>query len=276
MAFAVRRAVAPLHGLSDELRARSADALQPLALTHAPSELRPLVGAMNGLFSRIEAMLARERRFTDDAAHELRTPLAVLRAQWDVLRRARPGAERDEAEAKMTRGLARLDRLVAQLLALSRVESGGSVLAKQPGAWAALVEQVMNDCLPLAERRRIELECDWAQPAGREPLPLHGDAALLAVLLRKLLDNALRYAPQGSTVTLRFDELALEVENDAEPLSDEQLARLGERFYRPEGQDEIGSGLGLSIVRRIAALHGLDLRFERRDGGRGLRVRVGA
>ena len=276
MAFAVRRAVAPLHGLSDELRARSADALQPLALTHAPSELRPLVGAMNGLFSRIEAMLARERRFTDDAAHELRTPLAVLRAQWDVLRRARPGAERDEAEAKMTRGLARLDRLVAQLLALSRVESGGSVLAKQPVDWAALVEQVMNDCLPLAERRRIELECDWAQPAGREPLPLHGDAALLAVLLRNLLDNALRYAPQGSTVTLRFDELALEVENDAEPLSDEQLARLGERFYRPEGQDEIGSGLGLSIVRRIAALHGLDLRFERRDGGRGLRVRVGA
>jgi two-component system sensor histidine kinase QseC len=231
---------------------------------------------MNGLFSRIEAMLARERRFTADAAHELRTPLAVLRAQWDVLRRACPGAERDEAEAKMTRGLARLDRLVAQLLAMSRVESGGSVLAKQPVAWAALVEQVMNDCLPLAERRRIELECDWAQPAGREPLPLHGDAALLAVLLRNLLDNALRYAPQGSTVTLRFDELALEVENDAEPLRDEQLARLGERFYRPEGQDEIGSGLGLSIVRRIAALHGLDLRFERRDGGRGLRVRVGA
>ncbi len=275
MALAVRRAVAPLHGLSDELRARSADALQPLALD-APSELRPLVGAMNGLFSRIEAMLARERRFTDDAAHELRTPLAVLRAQWDVLRRARPGAERDEAEAKMTRGLARLDRLVAQLLALSRVESGGSALVRKPVDWAALVEQVMSDCLPLAERRRIELECDWAQGAGREPLPLHGDAALLAVLLRNLLDNALRYAPQGSSVTLRFTEHSLEVENDAEPLSDEQLARLGERFYRPDGQDEIGSGLGLSIVRRIAALHGLGLRFERRAGGRGLRVRVGA
>ena len=116
----------------------------------------------------------------------------------------------------------------------------------------------------------------WVFGAGHEPLPLRGDAALLAVLLRNLLDNALRYAPQGSTVTLRFDERSLEVENDAEPLGDEQLARLGERFYRPDGQEEIGSGLGLSIVRRIAALHGLGLHFERRAGGRGLRVRVGA
>lgn len=275
MAWGVRRALEPVRQLSDELGARSAEDLQPVPLAKTPSELQPLVEAMNGLFSRIEATLARERRFTADAAHELRTPLAVLRAQWDVVRRAAPGAERDLAEGKLALGLERLDRLVTQMLALSRLEAGSTAMARQEIDWAQVVEQAMSDCLPLAERRRIELACEWAQPAGRPPLPLLGDAALLAVLLRNLLDNAVRYAPAGSAVLLRFGESRLEVENDGEPLADEQLARLGERFYRPDGQDEIGSGLGLSIVQRIAALHGMGVRFARRDGGRGMRVTVG-
>lgn len=275
MAWGVRRALEPVRQLSDELGARSADDLQPVPTEKTPAELQPLVESMNGLFSRIEATLARERRFTADAAHELRTPLAVLRAQWDVVRRAEPGADRDAAEGKLGLGLERLDRLVTQMLALSRLEAGSSPPVRQEIDWHAVVEQAMSDCLPLAERRRIELACDWAQPAGRPPLPLLGDPALLAVLLRNLLDNAVRYAPVGSAVLLRFGESRLEVENDGAALSDEQLARLGERFYRPEGQDEIGSGLGLSIVQRIAALHGMDVRFARRDGGRGMRVTVG-
>ena len=94
-------------------------------------------------------------------------------------------------------------------------------------------------------------------------------------MLRNLLDNAVRYAPLGTAVQLRFGEAQLEVENDAEPIGDEQLARLGERFHRPDGNDEMGSGLGLSIVQRIAALHGLAVTIEPRGGGRGLRVRVG-
>ncbi|MGE4050387.1 MAG: ATP-binding protein, partial [Piscinibacter sp.] len=235
----------------------------------------PLVAAMNGLFSRIETTLARERRFTADAAHELRTPLAVLRAQWDVVRRAEPGAARDEAEAKLGQGMERLDRLVTQMLALSRLEAGSAAPAMQEVAWPAVVEQAMSDCLPLAERRRVELACEGLEGGARPPLPLRGDMALLTVLLRNLLDNAVRYAPAGGTVTLRFGEHALEVENDAQPMSDAQLARLGERFYRPDGQDEIGSGLGLSIVQRIAALHGMSVRFARRADGRGLRVIVG-
>jgi two-component system sensor histidine kinase QseC len=133
----------------------------------------------------------------------------------------------------------------------------------------------MSDCLPLAERRRVELACEGLEGGRRPPLPLRGDAALLTVLLRNLLDNAVRYAPEGSTVLLRFSEEALEVENDAEPLPEAQLARLGERFYRPDGQEEIGSGLGLSIVQRIAALHGMAVSFARGADGRGLRVRVG-
>ena len=152
---------------------------------------------------------------------------------------------------------------------------GGELPMRQPVDWPRIVEQAMSDCLPLAERRRIELSCDWPQPEGRAPLPLQGDEALLTVLLRNLLDNAVRYAPLGTAVQLRFGEAQLEVENDAEPIGDEQLARLGERFHRPDGNDEMGSGLGLSIVQRIAALHGLAVTIEPRGGGRGLRVRVG-
>jgi two-component system, OmpR family, sensor histidine kinase QseC len=231
MAWAVRRALAPVHALTAELAGRDADALQAVPVHHGPAELRPLLGAMNGMFARMEALLERERRFTADAAHELRTPLAVLRAQWDVLRGARD----------------------------------------EPGAvvWPPLVEQAMSDVLPLAERRRIDLACDWPA-AGTPAFPLPGNADLLAVLLRNLLDNAVRYAPPGSTVTLRFAHDGLRVENDGPPLPEDIVAHLGDRFHRIDGQAEGGSGLGISIVQRIAALHGLVLRYRTLADGRGV------
>ncbi len=137
--------------------------------------------------------------------------------------------------------------------------------------WPAIVEQTISDCLPLAERRRIELACEWPVQ-GALPMPMHGDDQLLTVLLRNLLDNAVRYAPEGTLVTLRFSADRLEVENDGDPLSAEQIARMGERFYRPEGQQEFGSGLGVSIVQRIAALHGLAVTFGTRANGQGVKV----
>lgn len=282
MAWGVRRALAPLHHLASELQRRDADDLRPISDGTGPAELRPMLTAMNGLFQRIESTLARERRFTADAAHELRTPLAVLRAQWDVVRHAQPPAERAAAEARFEAGLDRLDRLVTQMLALSRLEAGPAALPAEaaPVDWPAIVEQVVNDCLPLAERRRIELACDWPAAApGREaaaPLPLRGDPNLLAVMLRNLVDNAVRYAPEGTAVTLRFGDDRLEVENDGAPLTPQQIQRLGERFHRPDGQTESGSGLGLSIVQRIAALHALSLAFGPRPDGRGMRVVVRA
>jgi two-component system sensor histidine kinase QseC len=273
MAWAVRQALAPVRSLTAELRGRSADALQPLRAVGAPVELRPMVDAMNGLFSRIEATLARERRFMADAAHELRTPLAVLRAQWDVLRRAPDAAARRRAEERLEAGLARMDRLVTQMLALSRLEATERLSTQARADWPAIVEQVVGDVLPLAERRRVELACDWP-PQGTPAFPLHGDGDLLAVLLRNLVDNAARYAPEGSTVALRFRADGFAVENDGPPLSSETLAHLGERFRRVEGQAEIGSGLGVSIAQRIAALHGLALRFGTGASGRGVVAEV--
>jgi two-component system sensor histidine kinase QseC len=269
MAWAVRQALAPVRLITDELHGRGADALQPMLAERAPAELRPLLLAMNGLFARIESTLARERRFTADAAHELRTPLAVLRAQWDVLRHARDEAERARATARLSAGLDRMDRLVAQMMVLARLEATDRLPTSAPIDWPRLVEQVMSDVLPLAERRRIELACEWP-PAGRPGFTMHGDPDLVAVMLRNLLDNAVRYAPEASAVTLRLNASGLSVENEGPPLSPEVLAHLGERFHRREGQAESGSGLGVSIVQRIAQLHGLQLGFHARADGQGV------
>jgi len=272
MAWAVRRALAPMAELTTDLKHRKAEDLRPIPDDNTPVELKPMLGAMNGLFSRIEALLVRERRFTADAAHELRTPLAILRAQWDVVRRSASPQERARAEAGMSAGFDRMGRLVTQMLALSRVESA-ELPAFTEVAWPPIVEQATSDCLALAERRRIELSCEWP-PKGKHPMPLMGNEHLLTVLLRNLLDNAVRYAPTGTSVTLRFTQDSVEIDNAGPPLDGEQLARLGERFYRPDGQAEGGSGLGISIARRIATLHGLELQFGTTGAGEGVRVRL--
>ena len=274
MAWAVRRALVPVRVLTHELQGRSADDLSAVPVQNAPQELQPLLAAMNGLFKRIESTLDRERRFTADAAHELRTPLAVLRAQWDVLRRASSETERRGAEAQLNAGMDRMDRLVTQLLALSRLQSTERLPQAQALQWTPLVEQALSDVLPLAERRRIELACEWPA-AGVLPMPLQGDADLMTVLLRNLLDNAVRYAPEGSTVHLRFGADRLAVENDGAPLPADVLAHLGQRFRRVDGQAESGSGLGVSIVQRIAALHGLSLRYRARADGQGVVAELG-
>lgn len=280
MALAVGKALAPLRQVSRELAVRNPDDLQTLSESGRSTELVPLVAAMNALFVRIREAMARERRFTADAAHELRTPLAALRAQWDVVRRETDPVLRAHAEARMSAGFERLERLVSQMLAMSRVEGANeTTIVREAIAWPAIVENAFSDCLPLAERRHIELECDWPA-AGAQAMPLYGDPNLLTVLLRNLLDNAVRYAPVGSAVRLVFDEDGFAVENDGPALDASVRARLGERYFRPEGQAEVGSGLGISIVQRIAALHALEVVFVNHDdnGGApagGVRVRVG-
>jgi two-component system sensor histidine kinase QseC len=269
MAWAVRQALAPVRTLTADLQRRGADDLQKVPTALIPVELGPLFAAMNGLFARIESTLARERRFTADAAHELRTPLAVLRAQWDVLSRSREEGERSRAFAKLGAGLDRMDRMVEQLLALSRVDAAERPAQGEPVEWKQVVERVVSDLLPLAERRRIELACDWPGE-GAPAFAVRGDADLLTLLLRNLVDNAVRYAPEGSEVTLHFSAEGLDVENAGPPLPAETLAHLGERFHRAAGQAESGSGLGISIAQRIAALHGLALRYRARADGSGV------
>lgn len=269
MGWAVREALAPMRAVAGELQQRGADDLQPIPVATAPVELQPMLQAMNGLFGRIETTLARERRFTADAAHELRTPLAVLGAQWDRLSGAQAAPEREQAMEALRAGIERMARLVDQLLRLSRLEAAQDLPRHEALDWPALARQALGEVLPLAERRRIQFDCLWPEAPQAAPA-WQGDAHLMTVLLRNLLDNAARYAPVGSTVTLRFGSDRLAVENPGPALSDAERARLGERFHRPEGQAESGSGLGVSIARRIAELHGLTLRYRARPDGTGV------
>lgn len=268
LVWAVRTGLQPVRSLTGELQQRADDDLSALAADRAPVELQPLLRAMNALFERVQGMLERERRLVADAAHELRTPLAALQAQWDVLRRTPAGAERDAAADRLGQGLQRLERLVGQMLWLSRVEALQAPVAPSPVDWRALVPNAVNDVWALAERRHIEL--DVQIPADGEPAwAPAGDPDLLAALLRNLLDNACRYAPPSTGVTVRIDERSLQVRNDGPALPPERWQALGHRFQRSAGQAESGSGLGLSIAQRIAALHGLNLVFSPGPGGQG-------
>lgn len=269
MAWAVRQALEPLREIAQSLHERSVDDLARLHSSDAPHELQPLLQAMNGLFERIEAGLERERRLTADAAHELRTPLAVLTAQWAVVQGAQSTEERERAAAKLSQGLVRAGRLMEQLLSLSRLEAISELPHAEPLDWTSLVEQALSETLPLAERRKVELAVDWGSDPHGSRTGLYGwrgDAVLIALLLRNLLDNAVRYAPHHSSVWLRLNAERLVVENTCErTVSAEELARWGTRFHRAEGQTESGSGLGVSIAQRIAALHQLELSYHCAD-----------
>jgi two-component system sensor histidine kinase QseC len=278
MVLAVRNALKPVRALAQQIGERRADDLRPVVAPRAPNELAPLLTAMNALFARIGQALEHERRMTADAAHELRTPLAALRAQLDAAAAAQAAGQVEawqHAQQQARVGIDRLAHLVNQLLALSRAEAA-TAAGSAAVDWRRVVEHALSDCLPVMEQQGAEVEVDW--PAhGVAPLPLAGNGAdteaLLATLLRNLVDNALRYGPRGGSVRLRFLADAIEIDDDGPGMPAEVLQRLGDRFHRPPGQAQTGSGLGVSIVQRIAAVHGLRVEFINRDGG-GLRVRL--
>ncbi len=266
----VRRGLQPVREIAGELRRRRADSLAPLSVADTPAELRPLLASMNDLFGRIGRALEHERRLTADAAHELRTPLAALRAQWESAQLAADDTARAQAMARIGEGIDRLSRLVSQLLALASAESGDGPAFAEAVDWHRVLERALSDCLPLLDRTNTEVAVTW--PDEGAPMPLTGDEGLLATLVRNLIDNAVRYSPLRSLVTLRFTAQCLIVEDQGPGLAEAQLSRLGDRFYRPAGQAQSGSGLGISIVRRVAQLHGLEATFENRADGPGLRV----
>jgi two-component system sensor histidine kinase QseC len=267
----VRHALRPLRALANEVEQRSPDELKPFPET-ASQELRPLVRAMNRLFGRVGDAIEHERRLTADAAHELRTPIAALQAQVEVAQMAQSDAARRTALGSLTSGIERLSALVGQLLALARLEHLEALSAPKDVRWDRVMEQVLSDCLPQADRRGSEIDCTWPDP-GTPVFPLQGDEGLLAVMLRNLVENAVRYAHHGGHVQVAFESDRLKVEDDGPGVAEQALGRLGDRFYRPPGQAQSGSGLGLSIVRRIAQLHGLAVQISRRAEG-GLQVVV--
>ncbi|MBL8350213.1 MAG: two-component sensor histidine kinase [Burkholderiaceae bacterium] len=268
----VRLGTAPLRSLGQTLAARDPQALAPVEVADAPAEMQPMLAALNRLFERITAMVEAERRFTADAAHELRTPIAAIRAQAQVaLAEADAGARAHALRATLA-GCDRATRLVEQMLTLSRLEAGAAP-ALAAVDLAAVARRVAAELAPRAIERgqTLSLEADT-------PQPVRGDETLLAVLLRNLIDNALRYSPAGAEVqvgvTTDAAGVRLQVQDSGPGLAEADRRRLGERFFRVLGSDEAGSGLGWSIVRRIAAVHGATVVVDRSAVLGGLAVSV--
>ena len=281
IALLVRHATRPLRMLGHSVAARQPQALEPLPEDGVLSEVRPLVHALNGLFDRVGEQLASERRFTADAAHELRTPIAAIRMQAQVAQGATDDAERRTALDATIAGCDRATRLVEQLLQLARLEADAAD-AQQRERGAGHTD------LADAAARQVQLLYASASARGQQialdrpdaPVMVAMSGTLVAVLLRNLFDNALRYGPEGGRVAVQVappqahQGARLVVEDAGPGLSDAARARLGERFFRELGSGQSGSGLGWSIVRRLARLHELQIDVDRSPALGGLRVTV--
>lgn len=260
----ISRELAPLKKLTRTLRQRHPDSGEPLDTHGVPNEVRPMLDALNLLFRKTHDMMTRERRFTSDAAHELRSPLTALRVQAEVAQLSQDDPEsQQKALMQLHAGIDRATRLVEQLLTLSRLDSLEQLADVQTVNLGDLLQSSVMDIYHTAQKAGIEIRLHLnAQQVTRTAQPL-----LMSLLVRNLLDNAIRYSPSGSVVDVTVDSHGFSVRDNGPGIQPEALARIGERFYRPPGQDETGSGLGLSIVQRIATLHGMTATFANAPGG---------
>ncbi|THF61051.1 two-component sensor histidine kinase [Pseudothauera rhizosphaerae] len=266
--LSIVRGLRPLERLAAEVSARSPDNLQPLAVRNIPTEAAPLAAAIDRLLQRVGRALDNERRFTADAAHELRTPLAAVKVQTQVARRSREADQRDHALEQIECGVDRASRLVDQLLRLARLDPMNALPHAERVDLRTLVEEAVATALHADPAEQRSVRCEL--PEG--DLHVVGDADLLQIALRNLLDNALRYTPVGSHITVVVQEAGgdlvnLLVRDDGPGVSVDVLGRLGERFFRGAGQAIEGNGLGLAIVARIAELHGARMRARNLPGG---------
>lgn len=260
--FGVGRGLSPLERLRNSIASRHADALDPLPEQDIPVEVAPLVRSLNGLFMRLTTTLERERRFTGDAAHELRTPLAGIKTQLQIAQAA-DGEVRARALSQAEVGLDRMSRLVAQLLTLARLESpidaDSQLECCDPHA---VVRETVRELEPAAVARGVSLRERCEQAVGPVAMP----ASLLHAALRNLLENAIRHSPAGATVTVSLEHMAdgaaLSVIDEGGGLSEEEVANVTRRFYRAKSGATNGSGLGLSIVEAICERHGARLRLK--------------
>jgi two-component system sensor histidine kinase QseC len=274
----IRRGLLPLDQMAGHLAQRSPLQLEPLPIQGVPLELRPLTLSLNDLLRRLEQAFEAERHFAADASHELRTPLASIRIQAQVALRSRDDAERAQALHSVIRGVDRSTRLVEQMLDLARLEMGsGGDDTRQVLEPESLLRQVLADLAPQARQAAVEVSLELGHP-GRGPIAATGHGPGISVLIRNLVDNAIRHSPAGSRVTVTLEPVGrswrLRVEDEGPGIEAAERERVFDTFYRGAGQSGVGSGLGLSIVRRIAGQHGARIELEPGAGGRGTRISV--
>lgn len=270
--LAVGRALRPIEDIATAVERRHAASLDPLPEERLPEEIAPLVSALNRLLARLTQSISAQQAFIGDAAHELRSPLTALRLQAQLVARAHDDKARESAAAILVAGIDRATRLVEQLLTLARSEPDAGVRKSDPVRLDELVLDAVAQHADIAHNRRIDLGVREA-----EPLSVSGDADSLRILLRNLMDNAIRHTPQGgridASVLARNGCTVIEVADSGPGIPAEERGRVLDRFYRRPGNEAPGSGLGLAIVKAIAERHGATVDLADAPGG-GLAVRI--
>jgi two-component system OmpR family sensor kinase len=272
-AWIIARAMRPLKSITTQIEQRDIHSLSPVAAADLPAEVSPLVEELNRLLGRVAAAFASQRDFVADAAHELRSPLTALSLHLQLVERARDDTERAAATGHLRAAIDRATHLVNQLLTLARNEPAGLPVNATPVALGAIARDAVGEVQPLAQQRRIHIELD-----APDEVAVRADAEALRILVRNLLDNAIRYSPEDSTVRVRAlrnpgGQPVLEVEDQGPGIAPSDRPRAFARFYRAPDAAEGGSGLGLAIVKAIADRHGAQVALTDADP-HGLRVVV--
>ncbi|MEX3527106.1 MAG: ATP-binding protein [Burkholderia sp.] len=251
----VGRGMRPLRRVTRAVESRRPEALDPLPDNRLPQEVQPLVHALNGLLARLSAALDTQKAFVADAAHELRTPLAAVQIQAQLVARAQDDEIRREALADLQSGVTRATRLAEQLLALARSEPDGATM-REPVALADVLAHCVSAQAVVAQKRNIDLGIEEAQP-----VVVDADIGALRVMLNNVLDNAVKYTPEHGRIDVALSFAAgralVRVADSGPGIPPEERERVFDRFYRDSSArvrtDVSGSGLGLAIVKRVAA-----------------------
>ena len=263
----VKQSMRPLDDVAISVTGRSKNNLDPIETANAPSEARPLVAALNSLFERLSSALEFERRFTADAAHELRTPLAAIKVQSQVCQLSPDEATRMHALSQVNHSVDRASRLIDQLLRLARLDPLYGLVDAVPFDLGSLVRDVVNETSPSAQLKNQKLELTQTNAS----VQLQGDPEMLRLAVRNLLENAIRYTPEGGQISVGIekggDAVRFWVRDSGPGVLAEDLPHLTERFYRGRNVAAGGSGLGLPIVKRVAELNGASLCLNNLLGG---------
>lgn len=271
----IGRGLDSLDRVAEEVANRESTHLEPVDLEEVPEEIKPVIDELNKLFFRLQEGFEREKRFAADAAHELRTPLAALKAQAQVALNSNDIEEKNQALQKLIASVNRSTHIVQQLLTMSRlVPEAASLQEVDEVNLGKLTREILAMLAPSAMEKNIELE--FVEDAN---IPLiDGDQTSLGILIRNLVDNAIRYSNENGLVTVRllkeYNEVVLEVADNGPGIPEELQSRVFERFFRVLGNKSPGSGLGLAIVQQICELHNGRVSLSSAKEGSGLLVRV--
>ncbi len=270
----VSASLAPVSRVRRQVAERQADDLTEVNEADLPAEIRPLVHELNLLFTRVRQAFEAQKSFVADAAHELRSPLAALKLQVQGLQRAGDDAAREVAAGRLAAGIDRATRLMEQLLVLARQQANAVTGPRpQPTSLSELARHALAGAAPAAQARQIDLGLDHVDESR-----IAGNAEALTILLRNLLDNAIKYTPPGGTVDLAIrrtaERVVLSVDDSGPGIPEQDRDRVLDRFYRATGTQTTGSGLGLAIVKSIADLHGAPITLGRSPHRGGLRVEL--